>query len=104
MAIKNLDLLQFSGCKVLRRGLGVLKKERAAAPTSMLMKIAYVLSVGEPDVVELTALALAVHEYQHNGPDLSGAVSRVPDDETARGLSELLLRRVEERLPPEDKA
>jgi hypothetical protein len=66
----------------------------ATAPTSRLMEIAVLLEKAVPDAVELTALALQLHEYQYNGPDLEGVRSKIPDDETAARLIAMFIARL----------
>ncbi|WP_237179406.1 PaREP1 family protein [Pyrobaculum ferrireducens] len=103
LAIKHQDLFQLEGVKILRRGIGVLRKELvlALAPTTMMTQLAEKLGAREPEVVELTALALLIHEYQHNGPDPSGVLSKIPSDDAARGLIERLVAQLERRLAGE---
>jgi len=100
LAIRNQDLFRIRGVKTVRKGVKVLRREwvLALAPTTMLMQMAEVLRAVEPDVVELTALALIIHEYQYNGPDPAGVVSRVPSDEVAKGLIERLITQLEKKL------
>ncbi|ABP50831.1 hypothetical protein CGL51_11265 [Pyrobaculum aerophilum] len=100
LAIKNQDLFHFEGYKQLGKGLAVPRKEwvLAVVPTTMLAAISEKLREREPDVVELTALALILHEYQYNGPDPSGVVSKIPSDEVAKGLLEHFLKKLEEKL------
>ena len=100
LAIKNQDLFHFEGYKQLGKGLAVSRKEwiLAVVPTAMLAAISEKLREREPDVVELTALALILHEYQYNGPDPAGVVSRIPTDEVAKGLLEHFLKKLEEKL------
>lgn len=66
----------------------------ATAPTSRLMEIAVLLEKAVPNAVELTALALQLHEYQYNGPDLEGVRSKIPDDETAARLIATFIARL----------
>ncbi|AFA38979.1 Archaeal PaREP1/PaREP8 family [Pyrobaculum oguniense TE7] len=100
LAIKNQDLFHFEGYKQLGKGLAVPRKEwvLAVVPTTMLAAISEKLMEREPDVVELTALAHILHEYQYNGPDPSGVVSKIPSDEAARGLIQRLIHKLKEKL------
>ena len=103
LAIKNQDLFQIEGIKMLKSGVGVLRKEwvLAVVPTTMLIQIAERLMGRDPNVAELTALALILHEYQYNGPDPAGVLSKIPSDEVARGLITRLLTELERRLAEE---
>ena len=72
-------------------------------PTAIMAEIAERLKEREPDVVELTALALLIHEYQYNGPDPSGVLSKISSDDVARGLIERLITQLEKKLAGESR-
>ncbi|MEL9991204.1 MAG: PaREP1 family protein [Thermoproteus sp.] len=103
LSIKHHDLFRIEGYKALGGGASVPRREwiLAVVPTSMLAKIAEALREKEPEVVELTALALIIYEYQYNGPDPTGMLSKIPDDQAARAHIERLVGRLEEKLTAE---
>jgi hypothetical protein len=97
LALRNLALLEerYKGYKRLGNAAVPLYEWIAAtAPTSRLMEIAALLEKAVPNVVELTALALQLHEYQYNGPDPEGVRSKIPDDETAARLIATFIARL----------
>lgn len=65
LAMRHQDLFQLDGVKILRRGLGVLRKEwvLALAPAAMLTQLAEKLGEGAGGC-GAHALALLIHEYQ----------------------------------------
>ncbi len=105
LAIKHQDLFQLEGVKIVGRGVGVLRREwvMAVVPTSMMAEIAHRLREREPEAVELTGLALLIHEYQYNGPGPSGVLSKMPSDDVARGFIERLITQIEKRLAGENR-
>ena len=68
-ALRNLALLErYKGYKRVGDAAVSLHEWIAAtAPTSRLMEIAVLLEKAVPNAVELTAIALQLHEYQYNG-------------------------------------
>jgi len=97
LALRNLALLEerYRGYKrVGNAAVPLYEWIAATAPTSRLMEIAVLLEKAVPNTVELTALALQLHEYQYNGPDLEGVRSKIPDDETAARLIAMFIARL----------
>ncbi|MEL9991574.1 MAG: PaREP1 family protein [Thermoproteus sp.] len=80
----NRELLvgEFKGVARLRERLVVERADFVIAvmPTSAMKKVANILAqkYGD-DVVYLTELALSLHEFQYNGIDPTGALSRYTD-------------------------
>jgi len=103
LAIRHRRLLaeKFKGTKKLPRGeVDYAEWAAATAPTSRLLQIAAALEAVEPGVSAYTALALQLHEYQYNGPDPSGVLSKFPDDESAKKAVAVLLEELKKRLGP----
>ena len=101
LALRNLALLEerYRGYKrVGNAAVPLYEWIAATAPTSRLMEIAVLLEKVVPNAVELTALALQLHEYQYNGPDPEGVRSEVPDDETAARLIATFIARLKALL------
>ena len=101
IALRNLALLEerYRGYKrVGNAAVPLYEWIAATAPTSRLMEIAVLLEKAVPNAVELTALALQLHEYQYNGPDLEGVRSKIPDDETAARLIATFIARLKALL------
>jgi len=80
--------------------------ERAVprVPTSRLVTLSKLLSdVGHAGLLQATALALALHDYQYNGPDPDMALSKFRNrEEAAAAVLELVrevVRRVEQLRP-----
>ncbi len=48
--------------------------------------------------MELTSLALVIHEYQYNGPDPTGIVSKLPSDEAAKQVLAKFIARAKELI------
>lgn len=86
LAIRNRDLFNFPGYKRVGRNVRVSKNDwvLAVMPTNMLMEIASKLAERSTDIVELTSLALVIHEYQYNRPDPTGVISKITSDDVAR--------------------
>ena len=101
LALRNLALLEerYRGYKrVGNAAVPLCEWIAATAPTSRLMEIAALLEKAAPNAVELTALALQLHEYQYNGPDPEGVRSKIPDDETAARLIATFIARLKALL------
>ena len=98
LAIRNKDLFNFGGYKRVNRNVRVSRNDwvLAVMPTNMLMEVAGKLAGRVPNVVELTSTALLIHEYQYNGTDPRGIVSRIPSDEVARQVISSFIARVRE--------
>ena len=98
LAIRNKDIFNFSGYKRVNRNVRVLRNDWVLAimPTNMLMEVAGKLAGRVPSVVELTSTALLIHEYQYNGPDPTGVVSKIPSDDAARQVISSFIARVRE--------
>lgn len=67
----------------------------ALMPSNKLKRVSQVIG-GE--VVFYTSLALDLHQYQHNGPDSEGILSRYDSDESAKFDILVLLDGVEKEL------
>lgn len=101
LALRNLALLEerYRGYKrVGNAAVPLYEWIAATAPTSRLMEIAVLLDKAVPNAVELTALALQLHEYQYNSPDPEGVRSKIPDDETAARLIATFIARLKALL------
>ena len=101
LAIAHRGLLaqRFRGIKRTPRGeVDYVDWVAATAPTSRLMQIAAALEEVERGVLALTALSIELHEYQYNGPDPSGVLSRYPDDESAARAVSVLVEELRRRL------
>jgi hypothetical protein len=95
--LRNLALLEerYRGYKrVGNAAVPLYEWIAATAPTSRLMEIPVLLEEAIPNAVELTALALQLHEYQYNGPDPEGVRIKIPDDETAARLIATFIARL----------
>ncbi|ADN50952.1 PaREP1 family protein [Vulcanisaeta distributa] len=100
LAIKSRHLFNFTGYKRVSRSVKVSRNDwiLAIMPTNMLMEIASKLAEKNADIVELTSLALVIHEYQYNGPDPTGIVSKLPSDEAARQVLAKFIARAKELI------
>lgn len=100
LAIKHRDLFSYKGQKRIddRRAVPKTSWMLAVVPTSKMVEISAKLSERVKDTGELTAVALILHEYQYNGPDPSGVLSKIPNHETARALIQHLIKRLEEKF------
>ncbi|WP_243665544.1 hypothetical protein [Vulcanisaeta sp. JCM 16159] len=64
----------------------------------MLMEVASKLTERSADIVELTSLALVMHEYQYNGPDPTSVISKITSDEIARQVIAKFIARAKELI------
>ena len=101
LALRNVELLRekYRGNK--RIGSIIIPMHEwvaAIAPTNRLTELSIELERIVPGVVELTTMALELHEYQYNGPDPEGIRSRIPNDETAAALIRKLIERTRELM------
>jgi hypothetical protein len=99
LAVQNIDLLEnkYKGIKRIRkRSIPLHEWVAAIMPTNRMTEVATILSQKISGVVELTSLALQLHEYQYNGPDPEDIRSKIPNDETARELIKTLVARTRE--------
>jgi hypothetical protein len=97
LALNNLELLRgkYTGYKrVGRYSIPLHEWIAVVMPTSRMTEVSTLIANKVPEVVELTTLALQLHEYQYNGPDPEGIRSKVPNDETAERLVNTLIARV----------
>lgn len=65
----------------------------AIMPTTALKKVAQIIG-GDLDLY--TNLALLLHEYQYNGPDMEGILSAYPDDDSAARDIRRLVQKIRE--------
>ncbi len=87
----------YPGYVKLRSGRRVKKAYwiLAIVPTTRLKQLASLL---DREAYLYTELALSLHEYQYNGPDREGVLSRYPNDELAKRDITLLIEEVSRRL------
>ena len=87
----------YPGYVKLRNGRRVRKAHwlLAIVPTTRLKHLASLL---DRDTYLYTEIALSLHEYQYNGPDREGILSRYPDDELAKRDIEILAEELGRRL------
>lgn len=96
----------FPGSKRIRLGEDEVEVDEvdvviSLVPTSRMAQLAAFLSKrGVEDAAGLTALALQLHRYQHDGPDPEGYFSDIPDDRTAAVFT---CRIVAKLIPPEKR-
>ncbi|MGC8569722.1 PaREP1 family protein [Caldivirga sp.] len=99
LASVNSDLIKVSGFRRIRGNVKVSASELiiVTMPVKLMMTIAEHLRYRDPELMELTALALLIHEYWCAGA-CRDSTSRVIDNETAKGIMSKLLIRLEKRL------
>ncbi len=87
----------FPGYIKLRNGRRVKKAYwiLAIVPTTRLKQLASLL---DRDLYLYTEIALSIHEYQYNGPDREGVLSRYISDELAKKDIEILIQETNRRL------
>jgi len=87
----------YPGYVRLRSGRRVKKAHwiLAIVPTTRLKQLASLL---DRDAYLYTEIALSLHEYQYNGPDREGVLSRYPDDELAKKDIDMLIEEISRRL------
>ncbi|MCG2862813.1 MAG: PaREP1 family protein [Vulcanisaeta sp.] len=103
LALNNLELLRgkYTGYKrVGRYSIPLHEWIAVVMPTNRMTEVSTLIANKVPEVIELTTLALQLHEYQYNGPDPEGIRSKVPNDETAKRLVEALIARARSILGP----
>ncbi|WP_291767300.1 PaREP1 family protein [Caldivirga sp. UBA161] len=95
----NSDLIKVSGFKRIRGNIKVNASELiiATMPIKLMMTIAEHLRYRDPELMELTALVLLIHEYWCAGA-CKDSSSRVIDNEVAKGVMAKLITRLEKRL------
>ncbi|WP_243679112.1 PaREP1 family protein [Vulcanisaeta distributa] len=104
LALGSRDLLinVFKGRKRLRNGKVVdyVDLVIAVMPTTLMKAVAQTLATrhGGEDIAYYTELAIDLHEYQYNGPDPLGVLSRYVNDEMARVDIEKLIKYLRERV------
>ncbi|MDT7888590.1 MAG: PaREP1 family protein [Desulfurococcales archaeon] len=99
LALRNLELLEsrYRGFKrVGSRSIPLHEWIAAVMPTNRMAEASTILEDKVRGVIELTALALQLHEFQYNGPDPEGIRSKIPNEETAKDLVKTLLERIRE--------
>ncbi|MEM1611483.1 MAG: PaREP1 family protein [Sulfolobales archaeon] len=99
LALKNLELLEsrYRGFKrVGSRSIPLYEWIAAVMPTNRMAEVAAIIEERIYSVAELTALALQLHEFQYNGPDPEGIKSKIPNEDTARELTRILIMRTRE--------
>jgi len=99
LALNNLELLEdrYKGFKrVGSRSIPLHEWIAAVMPTNRMTEVASIIEERIHRVTELTALALQLHEFQYNGPDPEGIKSKIPNEDTARELTRILLVRSRE--------
>lgn len=92
---------EFKGVARLRERLVVERTDFVIAvmPTSTMKKVANILAQKYGDeIVYLTELALSLHEFQYNGIDPSGALSRYIDLKDVEADVERLVKKGQEVL------
>lgn len=99
LASVNSDLIKVGGFRRIRGNIKVNAGELiiVTMPIKLMMTIAEYLSCRDPELMELTALALLIHEYWCAGT-CSDNTGRVIDDEVAKGAMAKLITRLEKRL------
>ncbi|MGC9105594.1 MAG: PaREP1 family protein [Thermoprotei archaeon] len=100
LADKRDELLKlYPGEKKLRKGRGKVAFADwliAVVPTSYMEELSLLL-LGE-EVNLYTEKALAIHEYQYNGPDREGVLSPFRNDEIAKANVLMLLKEINKVL------
>ncbi|MEM2203468.1 MAG: PaREP1 family protein [Sulfolobales archaeon] len=107
LALSNIDKLKdIEGYRKLPEGRVIERYKWVAAvmPTNMMSQIAVKLSDIDRDIVELTLAALAIHEYQYNGPDREGIMSRFYNDETAERAIKVFIERVRDKISKRNRS
>lgn len=87
----------FPGYVRLRNGRRVKRAHwiLAIVPTTRLKQLASIL---DRELYLYTEIALSLHEYQYNGPDREGVLSRYVSDELAKRDIEMLIEAISRRL------
>jgi len=87
----------FPGYVKLRNGRRVRKAHwiLAIVPTTRLKQLASIL---DRETYLYTEVALSLHEYQYNGPDREGVLSRYLSDELAKRDIEMLIEVISRKL------
>ncbi len=87
----------FPGYVKLRNGRRVRKAHwiLAIVPTTRLKQLASIL---DRETYLYTEVALSLHEYQYNGPDREGVLSRYFSDELAKRDIEMLIEVISRKL------
>ena len=98
---KDLLVSVFKGRKRLRNGKAVdyVDLVIAVMPTGLMKAVAQILATRHGDeVAYYTELAIDLREYQYNGPDPLGLLSRYINDEVARVDVEKLVKYLKEKV------
>lgn len=101
LSIMNIDLVDKAFPGHVKVGSRRIKRSwwvAALAPIGLLTKISSILEPKLPGIIALNTLALDIHDYQYNGADPQGLVSKFPDDDTARAHVEKLIEETQRIL------
>ncbi len=87
----------FPGYVRLRNGRKVKRAYwiLAIVPTTRLKQLTSLL---DREIYLLTEIALSLHEFQYNGPDREGVLSRYVDEEIAKKDITMLIDEIEQRI------
>jgi len=99
IASLNANLIRINGVRRVSESIEVDASEFiiATMPIKLMMRVSEMLRSVDPELMELTALALLTYEYWCAN-SCSNSTGRVIDDELAKGIIAKLLSRIERKI------